>query len=114
MREVEPRLTEQAIPIVVLAREVYAVEEPTRAHIEAVRRACGRLVELGRAERPIKQERVLAWDALSKVDRRVLPRHQCAWVRAPLSADVVEQRRLRANAIVAERRRWHLTEWRAR
>lgn len=112
MREVEQRLTEHPIPIVVLAREIYAVDEPARAHIEAVRRACRRLIELGRAERPIKQERFIAWD--SGVDRSALPRHRSSWVRAPLSADVVERRRLEADAIVAERRRQHFAEWRRR
>jgi hypothetical protein len=49
MREVEQLLTEQPKPIVVLAREVYAVEQPTRAQVEAIRRAAKRLVAQDRA-----------------------------------------------------------------
>jgi hypothetical protein len=51
MRAVERRLTANWTPVVVLAREVYDVEQPTRAQVEAVRRAVRRLVEQERAMR---------------------------------------------------------------
>ena len=82
MREVQGRLTSTPIPIVVLAREVYAVSEPTRAQIESVRRAVKRLVELGQAERPTPRQTWIAWMRLPVDERRTLRNHR-AWVRTP-------------------------------
>jgi hypothetical protein len=50
MREAQQRLTSTPTPVVILARDIYAVQEPTRSQVESVRRAVRRLVELGRAE----------------------------------------------------------------
>lgn len=52
MRELEHRLSGWPTPLVVLARDIYAVDEPTRAQIESVRRAAKRLRDLGRARTP--------------------------------------------------------------
>lgn len=52
MRELEQRLTGWPTPIVVLARDIYAVDEPTRAQIESVRRAAKRLASLDLARTP--------------------------------------------------------------
>ena len=49
MRQVQQRLTTTPTPVMILARAVYGVPEPTRAQVESVRRAVKRLEELGQA-----------------------------------------------------------------
>ena len=50
MRRLEAALTAEWQPIATLAANVYAAPTPTRAHVEASRRAAKRLADLDRAE----------------------------------------------------------------
>jgi len=98
MREVQGRLTSTPIPIVALAREVYAVPEPTRAQIESVRRAVRRLVQLGRAARS-RGTRYVPTGERNEFGDPVFERY-CSWVRTAYSAEEISEARRMARALM--------------
>lgn len=79
MREVRSILTVEPTPIVVLARRVYGVQEPSRAQVESVRRASKRLVQLGHAH----VRRRTVWWATGEVWPSGEPRFE--WLRSTLN-----------------------------
>jgi hypothetical protein len=91
MRLVAERLTEVPTPIIVLARDVYGVEQTTRAQVEAIRRAVKRLAQ---------QERAYAFRASIRT-RSTLN------VRMPRSQAEVEASQHRSQAMMAARLRRH-------
>ena len=94
MRQVQQRLTTTPTPVMILARDVYGVPEPTRAQVESVRRAVKRLEELGQVSS--WRDSVYWPPGVRWPDGEHFQAMLC--VRTAFSAEEIEERRRQARA----------------
>ena len=91
MRQLEQRLTPRWTPVAMMAREIYETDQPTRAQMVAVQRACKRLHALGRAHFSRGHHHYRT----GGVTEAGYPIYEECWstVRTPITADEIERAR---------------------